>query len=646
MLLVELGLIRWLGTQLVYLSYFSNFVLLGSFLGIGLGFMRPKDRKPVYPYAPLTLLALLSIVTLSPVEIDRSQTELIFFGAEPSGLPIWVMLPFVFIAVAAAMTAIADGVARSFQTFEPLEAYRLDIGGSILGILGFTVLSFLHAPPLAWALAVAVLFLVTYEPTERSTQGPRLAALVVVAAAMSFGSGISWSPYYKIHTFEADGAPGSLAVNVNGIPHQVADPAIARSDIYLQPYDLRGTPPDSVLVIGAGTGNDVASALLGGARSVDAVEIDPRIHEIGVQRHPDDPYGDPRVTMHVDDGRAFIEQSNRDFDVIVLGLPDSLTLVSGQSSLRLESYLFTKEAFESYRDHLTEDGVFTMYNVYRETWLRDRYAGTLQEVFGRAPCIATVDAGATLAALTVSAASDLQCATTWTPAGPVPAPATDDHPFPYLRERTIPTFYLTSIALILVASLLLVRLVGGATISTMRPFADLFAMGIAFLLLETKSVVQFALLFGTTWLVNALVFVGILASVYLAIEVARRTKSIDRRLLYVGLLASLVVAWAVPLSSLLALDSAPRFVAAVALTFAPVLLANLIFAQRFAEVASSTAAFGANLLGAMVGGLLEYVSLLTGYRSMLLVVGAVYLGAAALERGARRGQGAPVPVAA
>ena len=44
-------------------------------------------------------------------------------------------------------------------------------------------------------------------------------------------------------------------------------------------------------------------------------------------------------------------------------------------------------------------------------------------------------------------------------------------------------------------------------------YTDLFCMGAAFLLLETKSVVQFALLFGTTWFVNALVFLGVLLSV-------------------------------------------------------------------------------------------------------------------------------------
>ena len=44
MLFVELALIRWTGSNVVFLSYFSNFVLLGSFLGIGLGFLRGTSR--------------------------------------------------------------------------------------------------------------------------------------------------------------------------------------------------------------------------------------------------------------------------------------------------------------------------------------------------------------------------------------------------------------------------------------------------------------------------------------------------------------------------------------------------------------------------------------------------------------------------
>ena len=176
--------------------------------------------------------------------------------------------------------------------------------------------------------------------------------------------------------------------------------------------------------------------------------------------------------------------------------------------------------------------------------------------------------------------------------------------------------------------LALVRVVSGP-LRPMAKYVDLFFMGAAFLLLETKSVVQFALLFGTTWFVNALVFAGVLVSVLAAIEVARRWRPARPELLYVALLAALAVAWVVPVEFLLGLEMLPRFLLAVVIWFTPIFIANLVFAERFRNVEESNVAFGANLLGAMVGGLLEYVALLTGYQALLLLVAVLY-GAAFL----------------
>jgi len=150
MLFVELALIRWTGSNVIYLSYFSNFVLLGSFLGIGIGFLRARARLDLFAYAPVALTFFVAFVLIFPVEIDRSGSELIYFGAfTPTGLPPWLTLPLIFGAVAAVMAMIAEGVGRTFVQFEALEAYRLDIAGSLCGIAVFSALSLLWAPPLA-----------------------------------------------------------------------------------------------------------------------------------------------------------------------------------------------------------------------------------------------------------------------------------------------------------------------------------------------------------------------------------------------------------------------------------------------------------------------------------------------------------------
>lgn len=648
LLFVELALIRWTGSNVVYLSYFSNFVLLGSFLGIGIGFLRAKSRLNLFPGAPIALGVLVAFVHHYHVQIDHSGGQLIYFGSfTRTGLPIWATLPVVFVCTAAIMALIAEETARTFAHFDPLEAYRLDISGSILGIAGFSLLSFLGLAPIAWGGVVAVVFLVLLP--RRVVAIPVVIALAVFLFALERESqpswtdpiGLSWSPYYKIHVEKQKA--GHYGVSVNGIPHQTITSAASRREsepLYYTPYQRIGRKPGDVLIVGAGTGTDVAIALLHGATHVDAVEIDPRLHVLGKELQPDHAYQDPRVSVHITDGRAFLERTKKKFDLILFALPDSLTLVSGQSSLRLESYLFTIESMRTAKAHLKPDGAFAMYNYYRTQWLIDRLAGTLQEAYGKPPCID--EASQEFAALS---AGSVTCKTTWSADGrSVPAAATDDHPFVYLRTNTIPAFYLYALALILGAALVGVRVAGGP-FRQMQPYLDLFFMGAAFLLLETKNVVQFALLFGTTWFVNALVFGGILLVVLASIEVAKRLSVHRPAVLYGALLISLVVAWAVPQHDLLKLPWELRLPAAIALAFAPIFCANLLFAERFKDVGSSTVAFGANLLGAMVGGLLEYASLVIGYRSLLIVTALLYLCAFGFSRRLLKGAavGAPSP---
>jgi SAM-dependent methyltransferase len=629
MLFVELALIRWTGSNVVYLSYFSNFVLLGSFLGIGVGFLRARARVDLFPYAPVGLALLVGFAFLLPVEIDRSGEELIYFGTyETTGLPPWLTLPIIFLAVAGVMAMIAEGVGRQFVRFESLEAYRLDIAGSLLGIVGFSVVSFLWAPPIVWGTVAAAVFLVLL-PRRRPLQLVALAALLMLLGRESVEPAWSWSPYYKVEAVTAIDDPDITHINVNGIPHQAMTTIEVRRErepIYFLPYERTDGPLDDVLIVGAGTGTDAAIALAHGAGHVDAVEIDPRLQQLGAERHPEHPYDDSRVDVHIDDGRAFLERTDAQYDLILFALPDSLTLVSGQSALRLESYLFSVQAMEEARQHLRPGGSFAMYNYYREQWLIDRLAGTLDAAYGHAPCLDSVGGEGRLAVLSIGREVDgVACPSTWTATDVRAArtPATDDYPFLYLQERSIPAFYLLTLGLILVASVAFTRAASGP-LRRMRGYADLFFMGVAFLLLETKAVVQFALLFGTTWFVNALVFAGVLASVLAAIEVARRVRIGHPELLYVALVAMLAIAWLVPSDALLQLDPMPRFVAAVALWFTPIFIANLVFAHRFSNVEDSTVAFGANLLGAMVGGVLEYIALLSGYQTLIIVVALLY----------------------
>jgi hypothetical protein len=646
MLFTELALIRWAAAYVVYLAYFTNFVLLASFLGIGLGFLRPQRAHRWAAWAPVAVAVVAGFVLLFPVQVaqvDRVRDFVGLFGM--FALPIWVTLPLIFAGVVAAMACIASRVGELLGGFPPLEAYRLDILGSIAGTVAFAVASFFQLRPAVWGLVIAAgLWAAGGGATRRRLELLGLVAVVAVFLAGSLDPADSWSPYYRVTASDTT-STGGVGVKVNGLPHQSIVPLdrlVREQPFYLAPYGhLPAGPPGNVLIVGAGTGNDVAVALAQGATHVDAVEIDPVLQGIGEERHPNHPYDDPRVTEHVNDGRAFLENTDTRYDLILFALPDSLTLVSGQSSLRLESYLFTVQSFESVRDHLQPEGVFALYNYYFPIVFA-RLSGTMQAVFGHEPCfdrgsgsIGTRQQSVLTVGLTPAA---VRCDSLWHPTAEfgTPKPATDDYPFPYLRGRTIPRLYLVTLALILLCSVVGVRVIGGVTAGSIARYADLFFMGTAFLLLETKNVVQFALLFGTTWLVNALVILGVLLAVLLAIEVTRRLRLPPLPWLYGLLFVSLAVAWTVPQESLLSLGIVPRFLAAAALAFAPVFTANLVFADRFRETASASTALGVNLLGAMLGGVLEYAALLVGYRALLVIAAAAYVLALAASRRIRR----------
>ena len=626
MLFLELALIRWLGSNIVHLSYFSNFVLLGSFLGIGLGFLIARRSWSVVGWTPVVLAVLVVAVWVFPVTVDRTGSGIIYFTSlDTTGPPVWLVLPVVFLLTAAILAGPSEIVGRCFGRLRPLTAYRWDLVGSLIGITGFTLLSFVQAPSVVWGVVVAGLYTALVGGWQRILAAVSGLVIVGVLLVETLTPGVSWSPYYKVTTEELG---NDLAlISVNGVPHQLMAPAQWKldegEDIYGVPYQRRSGDLGSVLIVGAGSGSDVAIALAEGADHVDAVDIDPRILQIGAERNPDRAYADPRVDVHVNDGRAFLQSTDRTYDLILFALPDSLALVNGASQIRLESFLFTREALSAAREHLNSGGAFAMYNYYREQWLIDRLAGTAEAAFGHAPCVDLFGGAQAVVTVAVDPANQ-RCAQTFTPTGPVIAPASDNAPFLYYAGGGIPTIYLWTLGGILLISLVAVRALGGP-FRQMRPYADLFFMGAAFLLLETKNIATFALLFGTTWLVNALVFGGVLVVALAAVETTRRVRTPPLPVVW-GLIAlSLAVAYLVQPEWLLPLPFWPRLLVATLLAFVPIFLANIAFAKRFAASDDSQGAFGLNLLGAIVGGCLEYAALMTGYNNLLILVAGLYL---------------------
>jgi SAM-dependent methyltransferase len=270
---------------------------------------------------------------------------------------------------------------------------------------------------------------------------------------------------------------------------------------YNLPYRLR--PAGSqVLIVGAGMGNDAAAALRNGAGHVDAVEIDPAILAEGHKLHPERPYDDPRVAAIVDDARSFFKKSGGRYDVISFGLLDSHTLLSGLSSVRLDSFVYTLESFQQVREHLNKDGVAVVTFAANVPWIEQRLGRMMTQAFGADRVYARSGAvGVTFVAGILAPDQVAQARLThWQPdpaADDVPL-TTDDWPYLYLRARQVPAAYWQALLLIgLVCLVLIVRSFPEA----MRPNWHFWLLGAAFLLVEFKSTTEFALLFGTTWCV-------------------------------------------------------------------------------------------------------------------------------------------------
>jgi SAM-dependent methyltransferase len=461
--------------------------------------------------------------------------------------------------------------------------------------------------------------------------------------------------------------------------------------------DAGGKPFEDVLIIGAGSGNDVSRALQWGARHVDAVEIDPVIYRLGRDEHPDRPYDDPRVTVHLDDGRNFLRATDRQYDLVVYALVDSLVLHSSYSNIRLESYLFTEQAFRDVRRCLKPGGVFMMYNYFRQGWIVARLDQALREAFETDPLVLGLPYQPQIApeenlkqSFTLFVAGDTdrlarafaRAPEYWlrnVPPNPEqarcpngfearPAPGeeeawsrfglarvvppaealrspTDDWPFLYLRAPMVPSLTLRGILLMGAVGLALIYLFrprGATAGSGLADGARMFFLGAGFMLVETKAVVHMALLFGGTWVVNSVVFFAVLVMILLANLYVLVCRPRALWPYYVGLLVTLALNVVVPLDSFLGMGRLAQVVCSCLLVFAPILFAGVIFAVSFARSGSPDRAFGWNIAGAMVGGLAENTSMLLGFQYLLLVAVAFY---ACSLLGALRRRSPPTPPA-
>ena len=124
------------------------------------------------------------------------------------------------------------------------------------------------------------------------------------------------------------------------------------------PYVGKAHP--KVLILGSGAGREVLEALDFGARSVTAVDINPIINDIVARRMRTSLGGlfeQPEVKLVTEEGRSFVRRSEEKYDVIISIQTMTAAAVTSGALAMSENYMFTREAFADYLDHLTPDGV-------------------------------------------------------------------------------------------------------------------------------------------------------------------------------------------------------------------------------------------------------------------------------------------------
>jgi hypothetical protein len=673
---LELIVIRWLASEVRIFAYFKNFPLLAAFLGFGIGCLIAKRRKGYFKYAPCLLLVLSAVVCFAyrfgythVTFVDPWETYLIgtfsftlvkMFQGAGCVLGIFILTTLLF-------TAVCEKLGECLEEFAPLTAYTVNVACSLVGILLYAWMSWMGWGPTVWlavaACAMAPFFMLWPRRNAVDLWGWfAVPALITIALpVLTTPASAIWSPYYRIdvkplalldkhsHAYPLgytvqvnhDGILGAYNLSpeyVRTLPTEVQTQLL---DYYNVPYRVFGDRFRRIAVLGSGGGNDVAAALRNNVQSVDAVEIDPSIIEIGQRYHAEHPYQSSRVHIINGDARTFLrEQGGPGYDMIVFGALDSHAVFSSMSSVRIDNYVYTVESFSEALKRLNSRGILAVtFYCYKE-WQLERVYNALWKANGPKPVVVHslgeasnnlvmfAGPGADRDTLLSNSYVQAQNAENLTGRGTV-EPTTDDWPFLYLRERGFPLNYGYMLVLILGFSYIAVS--RGVQIAASKFDGVMFLLGAGFMLLETKVLAKTALLAGATWIVNTFVISAVLAMILLANTAVMRGWFTKPRWAFTGLFVSILLDWVVKLNSATLLSQPALNLALILILLAlPLFFASIVFADCYGNAQEASIALGYNLLGAMLGGVLEYCSMAWGINSLNLLSLAAYAGVALL----------------
>jgi hypothetical protein len=659
-LFLELMVIRWEPAVVRLIAYYANLMLISSFLGLGVGAIVGKTRKSLFGWLPaLVLINVVWLLVAHFVTMPTASSESRFYTSTPL-LVRYICLVGIFVSNATVFIPLGQRIGSLFEALPPLSAYSWDLGGSLVGTLCFGLFSLKYfSPTLGMGfVAVAIILLLP--------RGQWLRAVPVLALSMAgvyflVTSSAIWSPYYCIlvtnnhKTPVREPHPGLRTMQDPPIYDVRVNHYFLQSDGTFDPsryspqrrteildgrmqYDLPYALAPAhrrVLMLGAGGGTDTEIAVLNGAEQVDAVEIDPMLVKLSYRFNASAIYENPKVHVHVEDARAFLRRSSGGYDMVVFGFLDSQTLFSSMTNIRLDGYIYTVQSMQSAFRLLNENGVLSLSFMAGHEWLARKLVRMVALATNQMPVVYESQGQVVICAFRGRHAEPSpqygRFVRTVFPAGDDLSDAvapTDDWPFLYLSRKTIPADYLIVIGILLAITIPAVFMLRGRGLG-MNDGHFLF-LGLGFLLLETKSIGDCSLYFGTTWFVTLVVVAGVLLMVLAANLLAMRMSRF-RTWLYAPLIASLLLLYFVKRDTVLALSFDERLLWSLLAVPLPIFFAGLIFSTTFRQASIPSSFFGANLIGAMIGGFCEYLSMVIGNKNLMFLVIGAYLVSLGLQ---------------
>tara|TARA_B100000686_G_scaffold332704_1_gene397769 strand:+ start:541 stop:2940 length:2400 start_codon:yes stop_codon:yes gene_type:complete len=663
-LYLELMIIRLHSSFFQLFGFFKNISLLSCLLGLGVGYLFGNKKlfslKWVFPLLAIQIsfMYLLKSTPIGPL-LQNPITEQWAMGLTNAQgflqfFIIYFFVILIFLSNAVIFVPLGHLVSRLMQKQDKLKSYSWNLLGSLSGIIIFALMSLFWTPPSLWILFGFFIYIIFVKKNLIDILIPSASVLLLLMLLLipkELNKQDIYSPYQIISLEHPNNslAPTNVLVSNTWFQHpydlsgkiKYDPPPLAAN--YSAPYSIVSEIPKKILIVGSGTGNDTAYALQIGVEKIDAVEIDPVIIDIGKKYHPQKPYQSNKVNVIINDARNFIQHTKNKYDLIVYGLLDSHASLSGRGGIRLDSYVYTVEAFKESKKILNKNGYISLSFYLSEVELGSKIYLMLKKAFdGREPLVISQNTGdadkfrsqpyAFIIGnkidknfdVTSSGLSKVNFFSESSNLSKVDI-STDNWPFFYMPSKVWPKSYIFIILLIFMSSFFFIQNTNPINKKKFSPTC--FFLGSGFMLIETKGITELALVFGSTWFVVSIVIAFILIMAYFANLLIIKKIKIKTSLIYFFIFLTISLGYFYTLIDHGTLNSITQKILTPAMLTLPVFFSGLAFSRQLSIEKTVSVALSSNILGAIFGGLIEYNSMYFGFRSLYILGFIMYLAA-------------------